>query len=777
MYRALLLSILFLSITNQVNALQSMSTIEGTILDAETHQAIVGVNVISGNQGAVTDMNGQFSFDGNLQEILVIRHIGYEPVQTVPTGLYMQILLKQQVIEGAEIIVQSGYYADKIINQNASIAVMDERQLKNSKALHFQGVLDRIPNLNYAGGTSRPRYFQIRGIGERSQFAGEGSPVFSVGFIFDDYDMTGISMNSFLFGVDQIEVYRGPQSSVFGPSAIGGLIYMHSKKLPKQLELDIQFSTGNYGLIEKAISIGTSHFGGLYSHRLTGLSHQHNGYLHNAFFNRDDLNGKDELVIYYKSRLQYGPHLKSHFSVLHSDSRNGYDAWSPENQRTSFADQPGVDEQLLRGYSTNTVWTPNQDNTVKVTLAQTLSEMVYSYDSDWANNDYWAEDPYNFDPATEGWEYSFFDETYRDRLTQQLEVKWNFIPHNKNYDMTSGIFIKNLSETDSASGWLFGGDDFELMSDFEIQVQSAFFQYNAQLNEGLTGHMNIRAESRTTDYSDDNDIAFSLQDTLVGWKASLDYQLTNTSKMFITYARGYKGGGVNQHPRLSEENRPYQSETLDNYEVGYRDRGSKYRMAATLFYGIRNDQQVSLSRQQNENDPNSFVYFTANAAQGHQSGLELELDYIPIPKLRLDGSLGLLKSHIDPYSFEIDSETMLTLGNRAVAHAPAYSFQIGAQYQMNDNLNASIRIHGKDEFYYSDSHDQMSQAYALIDSDISYRVGGVDISIWAKNILDTEYGIRGFYFGLEPPNYPNKLYTQLGDARQLGMTIRYSFTK
>ncbi len=777
MYRPSFLFLIVLSTLINTAALRAETLIEGIILDAETEQPIVGVNVISGRQGAVSDADGHFAFSGDPDKNLVIRHIGYEPEKILPNGHTLRIFLHPQVIEGAEIVIQSGYYTAKMNDQNASIAVMDLREINQSKALHFQDILDRIPNLNYAGGTSRPRYFQIRGIGERSQFAGEGSPVFSVGFIFDDYDMTGISMSAFLFGVDQIEVYRGPQSSVFGPSAIGGLIYMHGKNPPQQFELDLKLSTGSYGLLEKALSVGSSHFGGRYAHRLTALSYQHNGFQHNAYYNRDDLNGKDEVVVYYKGRIQFNQNLKSHISFLHSKSENGYDAWAPDNGRISYADQPGVDDQTLNGYSANTIWTPNRDNTVKVSMAQTLSEMVYSYDSDWANNEYWSEAPYNFDPLVEGWEYSFFDETYRDRLTQQLDINWNYIPHGEKYNLTSGIFVKNLTENDSASGWLFGGDDFELMSEFDIQVRSGYAQFQYELNEQITALVNLRGEYRTTDYSDDNDINFSVTDTLWGWKSSVDYRLTEASKIFLTYARGYKGGGINQHPKLADENRPYRPESLDNFELGYRYQGTSHRVAATLFYGVREDQQVSLSRQQNENDPNSFVYFTANAASGYQYGLEFEGDYLPFPRLRLDASLGLLNSHVDAYSFMADAETMLTLGDRAVAYAPLYSYQAGLQYKIKNDLSASFRMRGKDEFYFSDSHNQKNQAYTLVDMDISYVFHDVELSLWGKNILDTDYGIRGFYFGLEPPDYEDKLYIQLGDPRQIGLSLDFSFSR
>jgi len=60
-----------------------------------------------------------------------------------------------------------------------------------------------VPNLNWAGDTSRPRYFQIRGIGELQQYQGAPNP--SVGFLIDDIDFSGLGTAATLFDVDHID--------------------------------------------------------------------------------------------------------------------------------------------------------------------------------------------------------------------------------------------------------------------------------------------------------------------------------------------------------------------------------------------------------------------------------------------------------------------------------------------------------------------------------------------------------------------------------------------
>ena len=49
------------------------------------------------------------------------------------------------------------------------------------------------------------------------------------------------------------------------------------------------------------------------------------------------------------------------------------------------------------------------------------------------------------------------------------------------------------------------------------------------------------------------------------------------------------------------------------------------------------------------------------------------------------------------------------------------------------------------------------------------------LQLWGRNLLDERYGVRGFYFGLEPPDYADKLYKSYGDPRQIGVRLTTQF--
>ena len=112
------------------------------------------------------------------------------------------------------------------LNYAGSASVLDSAELRAAGQRNFEDVVALVPNLNWAGDTSLPRYFQIRGIGELQQYQGAPNP--SVGFLIDDIDFSGLGGAATLFDVDQIEVLHGPQGTLYGANALAGLIYVRS---------------------------------------------------------------------------------------------------------------------------------------------------------------------------------------------------------------------------------------------------------------------------------------------------------------------------------------------------------------------------------------------------------------------------------------------------------------------------------------------------------------------------------------------------------------------
>ena len=107
-----------------------------------------------------------------------------------------------------EIIVEANWREAKVLEEDSSIIILSKELLQNEPIKHFESLSYLIPNLNFSASDSRARYFQIRGIGERSGY--QGTPNTSVAFLIDDIDYSGQGGIATTFDVDQIEAYIFP---------------------------------------------------------------------------------------------------------------------------------------------------------------------------------------------------------------------------------------------------------------------------------------------------------------------------------------------------------------------------------------------------------------------------------------------------------------------------------------------------------------------------------------------------------------------------------------
>ena len=133
-------------------------------------------------------------------------------------------------------------------------------------------------------------------------------------------------------------------------------------------------------------------------------------------------------------------------------------------------------------------------------------------------------------------------------------------------------------------------------------------------------------------------------------------------------------------------------------------------------------------------------------------------------------NVGLLDAN-----FKTFQTPQVDLSGRGQAHAPKYSFALGAIYRHAGGFFVRLDATARDEFYYDVSHDQKSQPYQLVNARIGYEADSWSAQLWARNLLNEDYAVRGFYFGNEPPDFPDTLYTRPGDPRQFGLRFTRDF--
>ena len=153
-----------------------------------------------------------------------------------------------------EIVVTASLRPAESASLPLSVTVLDASAVRSAGLQHFGDVVGLVPNLNWSGGTSRPRYFQLRGIGELEQYQGAPNP--SVGLLIDDIDFSGVGMPATTFDVDQVEVLRGPQGTRYGANALAGLIKIKTNDPSVEPELATELVAGGDGLLGAGLVAG-----------------------------------------------------------------------------------------------------------------------------------------------------------------------------------------------------------------------------------------------------------------------------------------------------------------------------------------------------------------------------------------------------------------------------------------------------------------------------------------------------------------------------------------
>jgi iron complex outermembrane receptor protein len=663
-----------------------------------------------------------------------------------------------------EIVVTASLRPATVAEIPASVTVLDASVVEAASLQHLGDLLGLVPNLSWAGGTSRPRYFLLRGIGELEQYQGAPNP--SVGFLIDDIDFSGVGMPATSFDVDRVEVLRGPQGTRYGANALAGLVSVRTRAPRPEAELRTEFTAGSDDIVGAGAVAG----GALDSDepdrgawRLVAQRTRSDGFRHNLYLGRDDTNGRDELTLRGRLALRASEQWRLGLTAMHVDLDNGYDAFATDNSFETESDRPGRDAQRSSGVALNL-----DGDLERVTFGSTTtaaqSDIVYSFDGDWGNDAYWGE----FAP------YDYFSRYDRQRRTLSQDLRWTSVStaRRDGFGWLAGIYALQLTE-DSRQRDEFEGELLRPVLDSEYRATSAAAYGEAEwaLRKGWVLAGGLRVESRSAAYRDSDGTRFSPTDTMVGGHLSLSGDLGADSGWYVTASRGYKAGGFNIGALVPDDRREFAPEYLWNLEAGLRSRSEDGTLFGELavFHMWRESQQVATSFQLDPGDPLSYVFYTDNAARGRNAGLEATLSWQAAPTLEIGATLGLLRSEYLGYRFGDRN-----LDGREQAHAPNWQYSLSAQWSHPVGWMARADLNGSDAFYFDASNDQRSKPYALLNLKAGYAGGRWSVYAWARNVFDERYAVRGFYFGLEPPDYPDKLYVQLGDPRQVGVTLQWT---
>ena len=484
-----------------------------------------------------------------------------------------------------------------------SASVLTERSHRLRGAAHFEDLVTLVPNLTSSSGASRNRFFQIRGIGERSQFVEPVNP--SVGILLDGIDLSGAGGALTLYDLSQAEVLRGPQD-------LNGSQRTCRPHCLKSQGTDSQINTASVGI--ENYGGRRRRTGGSLSANLRGrIAIQHyesDGYVDNHWLNRSDTNARDEITARGTLTWEGGNH-SIEAAVYYTDLNNGYDAFSLDNTRWTLSDQPGEDDLRLKAGRIN--WQTSLaklDSVLQVSHAST--DTVYGYDEDWA-----------YVGIAPGWEYSSYDEYARDRTMNSLEWRLQSTEPGGR-DWVIGTYLRDESERLTRQ-YTYLSSPFN--SDIDTQTTALFGQINQHLGGRLAGFVGARLERRDSEYGDNASVDKDFDHNYWTGRLGLIWRYEVDSQLYVTMSRGARAGeptlGFASVAALPPQNQDavsalgvFQEETLLSAELGWRLIGPRAGCALDLLsLPWTDDQQAKGSLVIPRADGSTaFIDYTDNAA-------------------------------------------------------------------------------------------------------------------------------------------------------------------
>ena len=641
--------------------------------------------------------------------------------------------------------------------------------LSRRSAMHFEDVLTTLPNVAASAGASRQRFFQIRGIGERSQFIEPINP--SVVILQDGVDISGIGGALTTFDTAQIDVLRGPQGTLMGAGALAGLINIQNNTPAETNVTDLTLGLENFGGRRSSIVVNRPVSPTL-SARIAHQNYRSNGWVDNTYLGANDTNNRNEKTTRLSIRQRFDRNTID-IGVSRIDVANGYDAFSLDNTRETLSDNPGEDSLALNAGFVR--WNHEGDRYESQLQASSVTaDARYSYDEDWS-----------FVGIAPFWEYSSFDAYDRDIERQTLE--WRLSPVTSvDTQWTVGLYVRDDSQKLKRQ-YTYLAAPFESRN--SAQTWAAFGQASQRITDQLVLTAGVRAEYRDVDYRDSAAVDTTFSDRYWTGNASIEWTVDDRNAFYMTLSRGVRAGGFNatlSSTLLSltdeiniapySDNNRFGEETVVNTELGWRASrlNGDLRTVLTVFDMARSNQQVKSSLVIPRADGStSFTDFTDNAASGTNQGLEGRLDWNVSQDLTIHAGVGLLEAAFDRY-VNVDGTD---LSDRDQPQAPSWQYRLGATLALTPALNASLEVTGRDSFFLSDRHNVKSPTAELINVALAWTEGPWSLTVWGRNITDELTITRGFgTFGNDPrKEYALEPYYQFGEPRTVGATVGYRF--
>ncbi len=202
----------------------AQETIDGYIIDDETKEPLVGATVVlrSSHHGTVTNASGHFTLPTTNADTLEVTYIGYDKKLIPNPSRNPVVFLSPSASNLQQIVVTANREAALRTDAPVAISKLTPTVINDTKPILIAELINKVPGLvmlNYNNEQHAMSIRQPMGTSPYFLYLEDGLPMRPMG-VFNHNTL--IEMN--IFSISNVEVVKGPASSLYGPEAVGGAI-------------------------------------------------------------------------------------------------------------------------------------------------------------------------------------------------------------------------------------------------------------------------------------------------------------------------------------------------------------------------------------------------------------------------------------------------------------------------------------------------------------------------------------------------------------------------
>ena len=669
-----------------------------------------------------------------------------------------------------EVVVKAQRRSERLQKVPIAVTAVSSRQLAAHGETNVTALGASVPNLELTqNGTAVNPY--IRGVGSNGSNPNDEQ---SVALYVDGVYIASPIGNVFDFNnIDQIEVLKGPQGTLFGRNATGGVIQILTKDPSPTPAGEVSIGYGNYNTLKSSLyatgGIGPSLAGDVafvYGNNMDGYGH--NLYNGDPTFRKEDVGLRASVL--WKPSDETSVRISGDYATSNGDGTD-YQLLPGVIGITGVPGYPGK-------YNTNTNW-PNFANveayggSVRIRQDLGFADLVSL-------------------------------SAYR-KVTELYSLDEDSTPAAVVNSQLAGTAqdasqeLQLISKNDSVLKWLIGGYYFNALYTYDpfflggaaaggfglpsvniyggqrTSSGSAYGQATYAITPSLhfTGGLRYTAEYQSDRGAVDGGgvqlfaapFAKHVNDRLT-WRFALDYQITDTILGYISDNRGVKSGGYNL---LSPGAPGYAPEVLDAYEIGLKTSFMQNRLVFDIagFYYDYHDIQVQTIV--------SGAVYTVNAAAAALKGFDADAHYVIAPGLTLSGGLGYTDGEYTNFpnatftpQSPFDGPAYLgDASGKRVINAPRWSANGSIDYSLDTSIGPFVSdvtaTYRSSAFVTADNRLSIPD-YALINASVSWNPAPLyTVKVYGDNLANRAYWVA-------------RTETTLGDIGYLGTPRLYGFT-